>query len=210
MLVGVGRALTSASANYDVSDGGTLVHVSGAGACDPKSADLDRSRGTHREHSRHPAGFFSTPRLSPDDQRVLLAAGQDIRVFDLATGRETRLTSDARAGFPAWRADGAVAYTSSKSEPEGTTNVWLQLPDGGTARRLTTLTGQVDVDSWSPDGKLLAVHHHKTDGDTDVLMVLSRTARRPEPRQFAAGPGNESGAMFSPDGRYVGLSERDG
>ena len=187
VLVGVGRALTSASANYDVSDGGTLVYVSGAGAATRSPLTwIDREGHTESIPGIRP-GFFRTPRLSPDDQRVLVAADQDIRVYDLATGRETRLTSDARSGFPAWRADGAVAYTSSKSEPEGTTNVWLQLPDGGTARRLTTLTGQVDVDSWSPDGKLLAVHHHKTDGDTDVLMVPVDEGTSPEPRPFAAG-----------------------
>ena len=124
-------------------------------------------------------------------------------MYDLLTGRETRVTSDGRSGFAAWRADGAVAYTSARSEKEGMTNVWLQPADGSAPRRLTTLSGQVDVDSWSPDGRTLAVHHHKLDSDADVLMISVEDGNASEPRPFAAGPAEESGAVFSPDGRYV-------
>ena len=203
VVVGVGRGLTSASANYDVSDGGALVYVVGAGAATRSPLTwIDRDGRTEAVPGIRPS-FFRTPRLSPDDQRVLVAADQDVRVFDLPNGRETRLTSDGRSGFPAWRADGAVAYTSSRSESEGTTNVWLQPADGSAPRRLTTLTGQVDVDSWSPDGRTLAVHHHKVDSDSDVLMISVEDGNASEPRPFAAGPAEETGAVFSPDGRYV-------
>ena len=130
VLVGVGRALITASANYDVSDGGVLVYVVGAGAATRSPLTwIDRDGRTEAIPGIRPS-FFRTPRLSPDDQRVLVAADQDVRVFDLPNGRETRLTSDGRSGFPAWRADGAVAYTSSRSENVGTTNVWLQAADG--------------------------------------------------------------------------------
>jgi eukaryotic-like serine/threonine-protein kinase len=203
VLVGVGRALTSASANYDVSDGGTLVYVAGAGAATRSHLTwIDRDGRTEAIPGVRPS-FFRTPRLSADDQRVLVAADQDVRVYDLLTGRETRITSDGRSGFPAWRADGAVAYTSSRSEKMGMTNVWLQPADGSAPRRLTTLSGQVDVDSWSPDGRTLAVHHHKIDSDADVLVISVKDGNASEPRPFAASPAEETGAVFSPDGRYV-------
>ena len=141
--------------------------------------------------------------LLADDQRVLVAADQDIRAYDLSTGHETRLTSDGQSGFPAWRADGAVAYTTSRSEAEGTTNVWLQPADGSTATRLTRLTGQVDVDSWSPDGRILAVHQHKIGGDADILLITIGDGTPPAPMPFAAESAEETGAVFSPDGRYV-------
>ena len=203
VLVGVGRGLSSATANYDVSDGGTLVYVAGAGAATRSPLTwIDRDGHTEAIPGIRPS-FFRTPRLSPDDQRVLVGADQDVRVYDLLNGRETRLTSDGQSGFPAWRADGAVAYTSSRSEPEGTTNVWLQPADGSAPTRLTALTGQVDVDSWSPDGRTLAVHHHKVDSDVDVLMITVEDGRASEPRPFAVGPAAANGAVFSPDGRYV-------
>jgi Tol biopolymer transport system component len=203
VLVGVGRALTSASANYDVSDGGTLVYIAGAGAASRSPLTwIDRDGGTEAIPGVRPS-FFRTPRLSADDQRVVVAADQDIRVYDLQNGRETRVTSDGQSGFPAWRADGALAYTSSRSENVGMTNVWLQSADGSAPRRLTALSGQVDVDSWSPDGRTLAVHHHKIDGNTDLLMIAVTDGHASEPRPFAAGPAQETGAVFSPDGRYV-------
>jgi dipeptidyl aminopeptidase/acylaminoacyl peptidase len=91
-----------------------------------------------------------------------------------------------------------------RSEPEGTTNVWLQLSDGGAKpTRLTTLTGQVDVDSWSPDGRTLAVHHHKVGGGSDVLMISFRDGKASDPAAFASDAPTELGATFSPDGRYV-------
>jgi Tol biopolymer transport system component len=204
LVVGVGRALSTGSANYEVSDEGTLFHAVGTGAATRSPLVwVDREGRTEAVPVIRPQ-LFRTPRLSHDDQRVLLSADGDVRVYDLATGRETRLTSGRQSGFPAWHANGTVAYTSSGSQGEGHTNAWLLPPnsDGGAAR-LTRLDGQMDVDSWSPDGRTLAVHHHKPDGDTDVLMIAFEDGKSSEPQPFAAGPSQEMAAVFSPDGRYV-------
>jgi Tol biopolymer transport system component len=204
LVVGVGRALSTASANYEVSDEGTLFHVLGTGAATRSPLVwVDREGRTDAVPVIRPQ-LFRTPRLSHDDQRVLLSADGDVRVYDLATGRETRLTSGRQSGFPAWHANGSVAYTSSGSQREGHTDAWLLPPnsDGGAAR-LTLLDGQVDVDSWSPDGRTLAVHHHKPDGDTDVIMIAFEDGKSSEPQPFAVGPSDEMAAVFSPDGRYV-------
>jgi Tol biopolymer transport system component len=203
VLVGVARGLTTASANYAVSEEGTLVYVVGAGAATRSALTwIDRDGHAEAIPGIRPS-FFRTPRLSADDQRLLVSADEDVRVYDLPNGRETRLTSDGRSGFAAWRADGAVAYTTSKSESEATTNVWLQPADGSSARKLTMLNGQVDVDSWSPDGRTLAVHHHKIDSDSDILVIAVEDGNASDPKPFAAESANESGAAFSPDGRYV-------
>ena len=203
VLVGVSRTLTTASANYELSDEGTLAYVVGTGAATRSPLTwVDREGRTEAIAGIRPS-FFRTPRLSADDQRVLVSADQDIRVYDLPNGRETRLTSDGQSGFAAWRVQGGVAYTSSRAEAAETTNVWLQPADGSAPRRLTTLTGQVDVDSWSPDGRTLAVHHHKAAGDSDILMISFDGEGHSEPRPFAAGSADETGATFSPDGRYV-------
>jgi serine/threonine-protein kinase len=204
VLSGVRRSLNTGIANYEVADDGTLFYAVGTGAATRSSlAWVDREGRTDPIPEIQPA-LYRAPRLSGDDRRVLVEAGRDLRIFELATGRESRLTSDAQSGFPAWRDDGAVAYTSMRSEPEGTTNVWLRLPDGtGNGTRLTTLAGQVDVDSWSPDGRTLAVHHHKGDGGTDVLMISFKDGKASEPWPFAADAPAQVVATFSPDGRYV-------
>jgi Tol biopolymer transport system component len=203
VLVGVARGLNTATANYDVTDGGTLAYVVGAGAATRSPLTWIDREGRTEAIPGIRASFFRTPRLSADDQRVVVSADENVRAYDLPSGRETRITSDGGAGFPAWRADGAVAYTSSRSESEGTTNVWLQPADGGPPRRLTRLTGQVDVDSWSPDGRTLSVHHHPTGGGSDIYMIPVAEDTVAEPVPFAVGPVSDTGAVFSPDGHHV-------
>ena len=158
VVLGVSRALTTASANFAVSNRGTLFYVIGAGAATRSSLIwIDRAGRIEPIPLIRPQ-LFRTPRLSFDDQRVMLSADGDIREYDLATGRETRVTRDGQSGFPAWRADGAVALTSARAAAEGNSDAWRHFANGtGEPERLTTLDGQVDVDSWSPDGKTLAV-----------------------------------------------------
>jgi serine/threonine-protein kinase len=204
VLSGLSRALNTGAANYAVSGDGTLFYAVGTGAAPRSPLTWVDREGRTEPIPEIRSDFLRTPRLSADDRRVLVESGRDLRIYDLATGRESRLTSDAQSGFPAWHADGLVAYTSMRSEPEGTTNVWLQLSDGGAKpTRLTTLTGQVDVDSWSPDGRTLAVHHHKVGGGSDVLMISFRDGKASDPAAFASDAPTELGATFSPDGRYV-------
>jgi serine/threonine-protein kinase len=67
---------------------------------------------------------------------------------------------------------------------------------------LTDLDGSVDVDSWSPDGRVLAVHHHPPQGNQDILMIpMAEPNRKPEP--FLVRGFQDEGSTFSPDGRYV-------
>ncbi len=173
MVHGVSRGFTTASANYAASDDGTLFYVVGGGVAGSSPlAWVDREGKPEPIPTIRPSRF-NAPRLSSDDQRLLVLAEGDVRVYDIATGRESRVTPDGKAGgFAEWRSDGTVAYTSTRSEPVGRTNVWIQ-PGNGTASptRLTSLEGQVDVDSWSPDGRTLAVHHHKPTGGANVLMI---------------------------------------
>lgn len=45
-----------------------------------------------------PPSRFDSPRLSSDGKRVLLRGDGDARIYDLATGRERRVTSDRSVG----------------------------------------------------------------------------------------------------------------
>jgi serine/threonine-protein kinase len=67
---------------------------------------------------------------------------------------------------------------------------------------LTTLGGQVHVDSWSPDGRLLTLHRHTPQGGPpDIFIVPMEEADR-KPIVFPGGKMGE-GADFSRDMRYV-------
>jgi Tol biopolymer transport system component len=200
--------LGSGSANYVVTGDGTLVYAAGVGAA--RSAPLtwvDRL-GRPDPIAAIPSARFSSPRLSADDRRVLVSAEGNVRIYDLATGRETRVTTDGSAGgFVAWRPDDdMVAYSSRRTSKHlDWTNVWLQHPDGsGAPVKATALEGQVDVDAWSPDGRTLAVHHHPPSGaNSDIFMVPVSEGVWAAPRPFAGAPAGEINVVFSPDGRYV-------
>ena len=131
-----------------------------------------------------------------------MVADGDTWVYELASGREIRITSDGSVGsYAGWNPSGTeVTYT--RTGAEGTTNVWMQSADGsGLPVQLTDLEGGVHFDSWSPDGRTLAAHHH-LDGSALLMIPFDNgSGGEAEPwfaREFAA-----SDSVFSPDGRYV-------
>jgi serine/threonine-protein kinase len=182
--------------HYSFSEDGSLVYVSAetSGARRPVWVTRD---GVVEPIETIPAGSYDMPRLSPDDERVLVWTDGDAFVYDIASGRANPVTSDGLGGFYGeWDPTGSrVAYSSSRS---GTDNVWVQPLDGSSEpRQLTELGTRVHVDSWSPDGLVLALHDHGGGGNTSMLRM----------EEAEAGPQREAirttSTVFSPDGRYV-------
>jgi serine/threonine-protein kinase len=141
------------------------------------------------------------PRLSPDGNRVLVTREGDIWIYELDSGRSTRITRDAASLMGVWHPSGSqIAYTSSRG---GTAQAWVAPTDGGSdPRPLTNLPGQVHVDSWSPDGRRLAIHHHPPQGWPEILILPMHEAD-PVPQVFPLGKFAVEGAEFSADGRFV-------
>jgi WD40 repeat protein len=192
-------------ADFDVSESGTLFYVTGSSAIGGPLVWLDRTGRPEVVTSIAPQDF-SHPRLSADGRRVLVTAQGDLRIYDLATGRETRITSDrSAAGYNEWvPGDRAVVYSSRRKGEGGLMNVWLQPLDGsGRATQLTKVEGQMHVDAWSPDGRTLAAHRHSLQGAVDLLVVPVTDGAAGEPKPFKAEPAAEESAVFSPDGRYL-------
>ena len=70
------------------------------------------------------------------------------------------------------------------------------------ATQLTTLGGQVHVDSWSADGRTLSLHRHPPQGANDIYMLaMDRPGASPE--VFYAGEASKESAEFSRDREYV-------
>ena len=127
----------------------------------------------------------------------------DLRVYDLASGRESRLTTDGATGdYAAWSPTGTeVAYTSSRGSTSQ--DVWTQPADGSsTVRQLTALEGNVHLDDWAPHGNTVTAHHHVPGESTNQLAVALDGAD-PEPEIWLEREFADSNAVFSPDGRYV-------
>ena len=197
------------SANYAVADNGTLFYLSGGGEANSSLVWVDRN-GAVDVLDTVPPNVYESPRLSPDDQRLLVVADGAAWIYDLASGRETRVTSDGQTtNYAGWTPSGdAVAY--SASGPDGTQNIWMTPADGGEEpRQLTALEGQVHFDQFSPNGPTISAHHHGS-RSTNLLTVSLETPDA-EPEKWFGRDSNDSDTVFSPDGRYVAhVSNRTG
>jgi hypothetical protein len=169
VVEGVLRASAASTANFAVTDSGTLVYVAAGSAAKAPLSWVDRT-GKVETIDSMPADAYVWPRLSPEGDRVLVLVDGDAWVFDLATGRRIRLTEDSATNYLGWTPSGnEVTYTSSRGLADG--EIWIQPADGsGEAQRLTSLGGRVDFDSWAPDGRTFSAHHH-TGGRQNQLMV---------------------------------------
>ena len=206
LLDGLAGVQGSESANFAISGDGTLFHLSGSGVASEPPVWVDRS-GVVDVIDTVPPNAYSSLRLSPDGERVLVTADGDAWIYDLASGRESRVTSDGSVSpyYADWTPSGSeIAYSSSRAGP-GDENIWIQPADGsGPARQLTALDGGVHFDGWAPDGMTFLAHHHPSGflGTTRLLTIRPDQADA-EPEAWLDRQAEDDGAVFSPDGRYV-------
>jgi serine/threonine protein kinase/Tol biopolymer transport system component len=217
VLEGVRRgfgAIAIGSAIASVSDNGTLVYQQGPviPSLTPQLtlSYFDRSGG--EQPLKVPAGPYSEPRVSPDGR--YLAYGSDdgrdvfIWVYDLkAGGSPRRLTFGGRDRYPAWSADSR--RVTFQSDRDGSAAIYWQPADGsGVAERLTAPAkgrGHVPL-SWSADGVLL---FDESDGKLVTLMALTLRDKSAQPFGNVRSL-TPTGAIFSPNGRWVAYSAREG
>ncbi len=205
--IGRGQGATPVRlANFDVSDDGSLFYLAGGANASGQPLVWVTRDGKSEPVAAIPPSSFDSQRLSSDEKRVLVVAQGDVRIYDLATGRETRVTSDRSVGaYVEWvPGEQAVVYSSSRRGKGGLMNVWLQPLDGsGRATQLTEMDGQMHVDSWAPDGRVLAAHRHPGVSGATELFQISNANGATVPRRLFESPSSASNAVFSPDGRFA-------
>jgi len=201
-LLRPGGGLTG-TANYGVSDDGTLVFVIGDNLLVERSLVwVDRRGG--QEPLDVPGETFNFVQLSPDDSRVAFstfAEGQDVWVWDVERATSQRLTFDPGTNSaPVWSPDGQRLAFSR--EVSGIQEIFWQDADGsGSAEPLTegSATGMRATD-LSADGTVLLYMSAVSPGD--VWMVPTGgppTVGEP----LLASPADERSARLSPDGRWI-------
>ena len=202
MVEGVYRATTTSSANFAVSDDGTLFYLDGTAESSQPLVWVDRT-GRAEVIETIPSNLYSSPRLAPNGERVLVVAEGDARAYDVTSGRESRLTTDGlTAAYAGWSPSGTeVAYTSGRGS-ENQLNVWIQAAEpGGAARQVTALEGNEHFDSWAPGGRTMSAHYHGEGPTNQLIISLDETDAETE--LWLERPYTDNNAVFSPDGRYV-------
>ena len=216
VIEGVRRApgATTGAAQYSLSTAGMLAYIPGptTGA----SAQLEiviGDRDGKTEALKLPPGPYQNPRVSPDGKRIAFS-GEDgkeslIWTFELAgTNAMQRLTFGGNNRSPIWSADSKrVAFQSDR---EGDAGIFWQPADGtGIAERLTkSNAAETHVpEAFSPAGaahRTLLYTVHKSSEAT--LWMMSLADGKSAPFGGVQSTVTPTGAVFSPDGRWVAYS----
>jgi Tol biopolymer transport system component len=193
------------AAFYDFSNEGTLVYAprneTPSGEPTGLLLVIDKN-GAVRPLSAASRGY-QVPRLSPTDRQLVVtlteAEATNVWLVELARGALSRVTSEGNNGAAIWHPDGArVTYSSDRA---GSMNLYDQPVDSSApARRLTESPNAQFPGSWSGDGTKLAYVESHPETQLDVWIWNEKTGRG-EP--FLTTDFNESGAVFSPDGRFI-------
>jgi len=201
---------TSGSAQFSVSDNGTLAYMSGGGAGSAQVVWVDRT-GKQTPADSAWRGQFSDFALSPDNSRLAISVlgsdGEQVWVKQLPSGPLSRLTfGGGAASRPVWTPDGRrVTFISSQAG--GVRQAWMQRSDGSADAELLLKTGRsVEEVDWMPDGKHFLARLGSTTGGRDIVLVSAGDTTQ---RLLVSGPGDEFAPAVSPDGRWFAYASSE-
>jgi dipeptidyl aminopeptidase/acylaminoacyl peptidase len=198
--------------SFAFSDTGTLVYLE-----DPDPGRdlirIDIGADGARTRLNEERRVFSTPRISPDQDRVLVSVAQppsmsNIYLLDLAGNRFEPLTTGQRWDvLPVFSTDGTRLLFAAEDRLEGHVGFRVRPLDGlDRGQPLGPSDLSPEWISWSRDGALLYAEDHAGD-ETNTqhdLWVLEPGAETPE--RILGDASNELQAEWSPDGSMIAFS----
>ena len=209
LLEGVGYSSTNGSAQFDVSQTGTLVYRGGYAADTLVTLHWLDANGKAQLLPPKPAGY-TQPRISPDGSLIALTVagggGQDLWVYDWRRDNMKRLTF-AAAGFTfhTWSRDGRYLVFTEGFNSTGM--FWTRADGVGGPRPLTqSKTGHVPV-AFSPDGTRLIFMEYQTGLFTAPVQNEEGGLRAGQPEMLL--PMKRGFADVSPDGRWLAYSTNE-
>jgi Tol biopolymer transport system component len=158
-------------------------------------------------------GLYRTLTISPNGKQVAFersdpqTQNRDIWLFDIASGKTTRFTSDpAWEAFPTWSPDGSrIIFTSNRS---GVYDLYEKASNGaGTEELVYKSTEGKGPTSWSSDGRFLIYYSLGQPTHVKVLAASGPADRAPVP---VVDPRFTSiTARFAPDGRWIAYTSNE-
>ncbi|MDP2321980.1 MAG: protein kinase [Acidobacteriota bacterium] len=217
LIDGVRRS-TGGAVQITYAQDGTVAYVSapsgGAGGLQ-EVAIADRNGVITKVPLAH--GPYSHVRISPDGRRAAIASDSDrdasLLVYLLDGSRAPqRLTLQGQSRYPVWSGDGQ--WLTFASERGGSAGIFRQRADGsGVAERLTTAAASEEhiPETWSPDDRVLLYSvRSRTPGQLPFSLWM-RTSADGKSSPFGEVTSIEqTGAVFSPDGRWVAYASGKG
>ena len=193
---------------FTVSTSGTLAYVPGAPLDAKRLVWVDRAGAITPANT--PAKTYDNPVLSPSGQRIAVVVREDdhdVWTLEPDRGTSTRVTSERGENeSPVWTADGKrVVFAANKATGSALLSA---AADGSDMKELMkTNTGHRHVDSMSADGQFLAFEDIREGTGSDIWILPMNGDRKP--RAFLQTKFSESGAKFSPDGRWIAYTADD-
>jgi len=145
-------------------------------------------------------GINTSPAFSPDGKSVALTLSRDgnpeVYVLNLASGAFRRLTTYSGIDTePSWSPTGReIAFVSERS---GGAHIFVMDAEGANVRRLTQ-AGFNTQPRWSPKGDTIVFTSRQ--GNFDLWGIGPDGSNL---RRLTAGPGNNEGASWAPNGRHL-------
>ncbi len=202
------------TAQFAVSEGGTLVFVDGPPIVNQTTAVLALDRQGKETVLALPDGYYSFPRLSSDGRRLALIQFAGLRSTVLVYDRERRnlstLTPEpGRFTCVVWSPDGKrIAFGRMLAQRPALS---VKNADGsGEIQALTADDGDAQLpSSWSPDGRTIAYTVNYTANRSatrrlltaDIWLATASGTRSSAP--WFETPFREGGPAFSPDGKWI-------
>lgn len=179
---------------------------------------------TRNEASRSSEARDESPSFSPDGNRIAFVSNRDhpggalgsyeLYVVDADGSGERRLTNDLLAqSQPSWTSDGRILFGVCGHELR-TCRIETMRPDGSDRRRVEAVPASIVLFGIgrSPDGSKVAFARPER-GDIwafENMDVYVADADWSDERRLTNDPGNDGGALWSPDGaKLLFASDRD-
>ena len=193
------RFSTPTSADFAISDTGSLVYVSAMAK--NQLVWVDRN-GVGQALLQEPRNF-STPKLSPDGKRLAITTWDPRRatwVLDLERNILEKVNIDAESSTLIVSPDGKSIAVGSTAD--GAMNLYLMPSDGSPQLKRLTPSDNIQIPaSWSADSEWIIYVEEATDTRNDIWALPLDNDERPH--LVRGTQYDETQPMLSPDGKWL-------